>query len=700
MIEQDTSEELSFRCQLMRHIQYIVDSYLNEVLVSYGHVHESIKSIASASLKELLQTYTLKYRESLSKEQALLKAHRKKTFLRFLFAILACLEIGTMALTGVGLIDYWSSWDLFRPELVKVVLFGLFTLLVLLAYIIVATLRRIKSYNYVPNRKRIHRLAFNDLDEELENKVSLCLNESLSRLIYSEESVAVSVGSSKLVESSKSKIVRSKAILEVCDFIESHTTSALGVCGPRGIGKSTTLREIANKLEAQNCVVKVSIPIRYETDAMVRRLLDEFIRQAKKIDSNAINEERWNRLTLQISKNALPVSIALVSMMLGVRMVEQSDSNIFGVLIDLNISGLLGGALIGFGLMVTGRVCMRYLNDLPVFQGGGRGEELNDAYSLAAAEERLNWSQERSRENGFETHPFTKLLSLNRKTSTKHVERPFGLQDLSLVFRRTVDRFIRDNEGTLVVFCVDELDKIEHSQGGLQIVNELKDLMHLPNTHFVLSVSSDALESFALRGIPVRDAIDSTFDEILELSCLDVEESWQVLRSRVPEFPPPLARFCHVWSLGNPRELLRTARNCIKIMNDRSFVGNAPRRSLGWVVKNVVYRDVDNALRVFLKKESVNLEDCHKQIMRSALESEDIRIVYQDVRKVVFDLSGVSKMRWESMIQWLDYAESVIDEFGSPATYDSWLRRIETGELDETAAQLVRRGLSRQFWGC
>jgi hypothetical protein len=48
-------------------------------------------------------------------------------------------------------------------------------------------------------------------------------------------------------------------------------------------------------------------------------------------------------------------------------------------------------------------------------------------------------------------------------------------------------------------------------------VNGLKDLCHVTDTHFVVSVSEDALDSFALRGVPVRDVFDSSFDTVMRI---------------------------------------------------------------------------------------------------------------------------------------------------------------------------------------
>ena len=64
---------------------------------------------------------------------------------------------------------------------------------------------------------------------------------------------------------------------------------------------------------------------------------------------------------------------------------------------------------------------------------------------------------------------------------------------------------------------IDELDKISDGNKAIELINNLKDLFHVRDTHFIVSVSEDALTSFALRGVPVRDAFDSSFDKILRM---------------------------------------------------------------------------------------------------------------------------------------------------------------------------------------
>lgn len=116
-----------------------------------------------------------------------------------------------------------------------------------------------------------------------------------------------------------------------------------------------------------------------------------------------------------------------------------------------------------------------------------------------------------------------------------------------------------------IVIGIDELDKIAEGGDALAIVNSLKELFHEPGVHFVVSVSEDALHNFALRGIPLRDAFDSSFDFIVPVKRFKAIDSVNLLNRRVVGLPYLLALFCHSVSGGLPRDLIRTARQCIDV---------------------------------------------------------------------------------------------------------------------------------------
>ncbi|GAB2992973.1 hypothetical protein LWP59_33075 [Amycolatopsis acidiphila] len=125
---------------------------------------------------------------------------------------------------------------------------------------------------------------------------------------------------------------------------------------------------------------------------------------------------------------------------------------------------------------------------------------------------------------------------------------------------------------TPLVVAIDELDKIASPEHAHRFVNELKALFGVPGCHFVLSVSEDALVSFERRGFAVRDAFDSAFDEIIRVDQLTLPESRKLLSSRLIGLAEPFVCFCHSFSGGLPRDLIRVAR----AMMDLAHAAPAP----------------------------------------------------------------------------------------------------------------------------
>jgi hypothetical protein len=113
---------------------------------------------------------------------------------------------------------------------------------------------------------------------------------------------------------------------------------------------------------------------------------------------------------------------------------------------------------------------------------------------------------------------------------------------------------------TPLVVAIDELDKIASAEHAHRFVNEVKALFGVPGCHFVLSVSEDALISFERRGFAVRDAFDSSFDEIIRMDQLTLAESRKLLSSRLIGLAEPFVCLCHCFSGGLPRDLIRVAR--------------------------------------------------------------------------------------------------------------------------------------------
>ncbi len=128
-----------------------------------------------------------------------------------------------------------------------------------------------------------------------------------------------------------------------------------------------------------------------------------------------------------------------------------------------------------------------------------------------------------------------------------------------------------------VVIILDELDKIVAPDAAQDFVNEVKALLTLDVPGFLLlvSVSEDALASFERRGLPVRDAFDSAFDVIFRVEYLKLGDARQVLTGRVLGLPEPFICLCHCLAGGLPRELIRVAR---QVVGDSGSLDRVTRR--------------------------------------------------------------------------------------------------------------------------
>lgn len=114
-----------------------------------------------------------------------------------------------------------------------------------------------------------------------------------------------------------------------------------------------------------------------------------------------------------------------------------------------------------------------------------------------------------------------------------------------------------------VIIGIDELDKISDAEQAQRFVNELKVILGVPYCHYLISISDDALAAYEMRGLPVRDAFDSAFDEVIHVRYLNLDGSRELLALRVIGMSDPFISLCHCLSGGLPRDLIRSARHVV-----------------------------------------------------------------------------------------------------------------------------------------
>jgi hypothetical protein len=218
----------------------------------------------------------------------------------------------------------------------------------------------------------------------------------------------------------------------------------------------------------------------------------------------------------------------------------------------------------GLALIIFGN--LKLLRETARTARQGRVKPAEDAGHALAATARLNLARVRYLQTY--TSGWSGTMSLPQGTGAQfsrnlsRAEQPLSYPEIVAEFRM----FARDvadhlhQSGDRVFIGIDELDKIGAPEGAEQFLNEVKGIFGIPHLYFMVSVSDDALTAFERRGLPLRDAFDSSFDEIIHVGPLSYPESRRLLYRRIIGLSEPYVALCHCLAGGLARDLIRAAR--------------------------------------------------------------------------------------------------------------------------------------------
>jgi hypothetical protein len=155
--------------------------------------------------------------------------------------------------------------------------------------------------------------------------------------------------------------------------------------------------------------------------------------------------------------------------------------------------------------------------------------------------------------------------SLSKSRTRQLADRDLTLPDIV----DDLQRFIRKigQIGIQTRIGIDELDKMDRDDAA-KFLNSIKAIFGVENCFFLVSVSDDALSDFERRGLPLRNAFDSSLYEIVRVNVLDFDGAKRLLNSRTligEPFPANFAALCFCLSGGLPRDLVRLARRMIEL---------------------------------------------------------------------------------------------------------------------------------------
>ncbi|NMO57696.1 hypothetical protein HH310_41860 [Actinoplanes sp. TBRC 11911] len=358
-----------------------------------------------------------------------------------------------------------------------------------------------------------------------------------------------------LVELATEATIPSSTFEQIFDFIDSHDSSAIGIAGNRGIGKSTIMDILDRTLGGTTA--RVQAPVLYDPPGLIR-LIHVRLAEAASIRNAKPNILRWNiEILKQVAKGVGAILVAaLLTVMLFVELDALSFDSKKGWHVGTVtlISVAVVGALIAYaGSRLLPRVRRRILVESRPTDARGMG--LRQLEILRKVTEVQTTQGAKAAFGKFEINQQQQL-----KTTMSTLSHAENVANLRSFCERLA---YLSNEPVLI--CIDELDKMAKPDDAIATVNGIKDLMHVPGVHFVVSVSTDAMHQFAVRGVPLRDVFDSTFDVVVEARRLTLDEARQILRRRTTNFSMPAVMFCHAWSGGVARDLIRSARACVDL---------------------------------------------------------------------------------------------------------------------------------------
>ncbi|WP_018684822.1 hypothetical protein [Actinokineospora enzanensis] len=377
-------------------------------------------------------------------------------------------------------------------------------------------------------------------------------------------------------------------------------TGALGLAGPRGVGKSTVIEHFAGLSQQDRTALKISVsaPVQYDPREFVLHLFARICQAVISASTRTtLRRHYWARTRYELARMSVLTVLALGATYLATAAVVGWGSVFSRVPVDLLTAidwRLLPAVLLGAGAFLA---FYNLLVDLLPAVGHGLlvaarwlsgNPRTQDRMVVLARAQLTQIRYLQTHTTGWSGKFAVGGAEGSFSTSRQLAEKPLTYPEISDAFHRFLGEYAAARPGHQVLITVDELDKITTAESAEHFLNEIKGLFGAPGTQFVVSVSDDALAAFERRGLAVRDAFDSAFQEIVRIDPLSLADTVRLLDSWVVGLPEPFARLAYCLGGGLPREVRRVARAMVGYA-----AGRAEPPTLDEVCAAVVGEDLD-----------------------------------------------------------------------------------------------------------
>ncbi|MEV6197722.1 hypothetical protein AB0M19_35630 [Streptomyces sp. NPDC051920] len=168
----------------------------------------------------------------------------------------------------------------------------------------------------------------------------------------------------------------------------------------------------------------------------------------------------------------------------------------------------------------------------------------------------------------------TQLITLGSGHTSGLSTIPSNFPELVEDFRTLLTRIAAHVhvQGHRTVISLDELDRLGSDAKALEFLREIKGILGVPHVYYLISVAEDVGAAFVRRGLPHRDATDSSLDDIVHVQPCTLGESTAIMDLRAPGLTSPYVLLAHALSGGIPRDLIRYGRGIMEMRERTSSV--------------------------------------------------------------------------------------------------------------------------------
>jgi Predicted ATP-dependent serine protease len=438
-------------------------------------------------------------------------------------------------------------------------------------------------------------------------------------------------------------------------FLNGVSSGSIGISGPRGVGKSTLISSFCTKkIENTNGNVLSLItcaPVDYEPRDFLLHLFSlvckEVLYLDRKQSKDYIDKENFDFLkdfqnSNSSSKNdIIRTLVSIFFIFIGLFFFEKTTYTKNFPLMTIPLLQHPPYLILSFMFLYIALLFYNYPRIIKYlsFKHYINGKEDEDVITKLAKEKLQMIKFQSSFSSGWSGElnvPFGYKGGI--KSATVLSQYQLSLPEIVADYREFIE-FISSKYK--IIIGIDELDKISSNDKAYRFLNEIKGIFDIRNCYYLVSVSENAMSNFNKRGMPFRDAFDSSFDDIINVDYFNFESSKKLIERRVIGMPVPFMCLCYLMSGGLARDLIRVCRDLIDILEL-----NPNNNTLSFLSKNLIKKEIMlkiNSIKVDVKEINPQYDNFIYQIIEEIYQLEKSLEADSSLKKCCSNLMSFPK---------------------------------------------------------